>query len=556
MHEFDSMAPLRSEAISSPGGADATPRPTEGERRADAPRLRRAIRALFAGVAASLSVLFVSPVLAQSGLEAPPAFQTADRFGVDIVSGTLSISSPTITVGDPAHGGLSFTATWDSKVRAWRYSNWGEVKKELAKPDPNCFAFHPVVYMGGSNIFQRVDCSSNSFDLIDGHGALIETGTGYTYTALDGSVATYVGAANSARISSIARPTGEVITYSYSGATLISVSNNYGYQLHFDYVAGVLSRVTALNNAVDACALTAVTCTYSRTWPSLTFTASGLERHVTDALGRTTRIIFDNADPVFANVVGVSRPSTTSGSSVAYTQAFIPCGGTRVTSATDGDGTWTYAYDTNAPPVGNECPALDFDSHSTSVTDPNNGVTVYTIYYAGRSYWTGQLDQQIMLLPSLYSIKNPLNQTTLVSQNGSGLNSATYPEGNSVSILRTEQGAVQQIHSVAKPGSGLSDTYVNAVYPGCAVEPVRCRFPSSVTDARGHTTDYTYDAAGNLLTETGPAPTPGAPRPQTRYVWEQRYAWYKANGSSAIAQAASPVWVQTGSSQCMTGATC
>jgi hypothetical protein len=523
-----------------------------------AKRLARAPQAIAAVVGMALSLSVASPALAQSGLEPPPAFQTSDRFGVDVVSGTLNVSSPTISVGDPAHGGLSFTATWDSKVRGWRYSNWGGIQKELAKPDPYCFAFYTLVYMGGSNIFQRENCTSNNFDRIDGHGSLVAVGSGYTYTAPDGSVATY----GASTIQSIVRPSGEVITYSYSGAKLVSVSNNFGYQLHFDYVSNVISKVTALNNAVDACALTATTCTYSRTWPSLTFTTSGLERHVTDALGRTTRVIFDSTDPVFAKIVGVSRPTTTSGSSITYVQQFIPCGGTRVTSASDGDGTWTYAYDVNAPIFGTECPPLDSDAHSTSVTDPNDGVTTYTIYYAGRSYWTGELDQEIMLLPSLYSIKNPLNQTTLVSQSGVGLHGATYPEGNSVSISRNAQGNVTQVHNVAKSGSGLSDTYVTAVYPDCATEPVRCHFPSSVTNARTSptdfsvTTDYTYDAAGNLLTETGPAPTTGAPRPQTRYTWEQRYAWYKRNGSSSITQAASPVWVMVEQSQCMTGATC
>lgn len=518
--------------------------------------LIRGVLCVVAGAMGAIG-LAAGSASAQSGLEPPPPFQAADRFGVDVVSGTLNISSPTITVGDPANGGLSFTATWDTKVRGWRYSNWGEVKKELAKPDPYCFAFYTVVYMGGSNIFQREDCTSNNFDMIDGSGTLVQTGTGYTYTALDGSVATYVGGTNTAAISTISRPNGEVITYAST-----SVSNNRGYQLHFDYVAGKLSKVTALNNAVDACGLHAATCTYSVAWPSLTFTESGAERHVTDALGRTTRIIFDSTDPVLAKVVGVSRPTTTSGSSVTYTQTFIPCGGTRVTSVTDGAGTWNYAYDVNAPVFGDECPTLDYDSHSTSVTDPNGGVTVYTIFYAGRSYWTGELDQEILLLPSLYSIKNPLNQTTLVSQSGSGLHSATYPEGNGVEITRNPLGGVTQIHSTPKPGSGLSATYINAVYPDCAVEPIRCRFPTQVTSARTsptdftNATDYTYDAAGNLLTETGPAPTPGAPRPQTRYTWEQRYAWYKRFGSASITQATSPVWVMVEQSRCMTGVTC
>jgi YD repeat-containing protein len=515
-----------------------------------AKRLARVPQAIAAVIGMALSLSIASPAQAQSGLEPPSAFQTSDRFGVDVVSGSLSVSSPTISVGDPAHGGLSFTATWDTKVGAWRYSNWGEIKKELAKPDPNCFAFYTLVYMGGSNIFQRENCTSNNFDLIDGHGSLVAVGSGYTYTALDGSVATY----SSSTIQTIVRPNGEVITYSYSSGELRSVSNNLGYQLHFD---GGISKVTALNNAVDACALTAATCTYSRTWPSLTFTQSGLERQVTDSLGRTTRITLDSTDPIQRRVSGVSRPTTTSGSSVTYTYAFVRGYTYRVVSATDGDGTWTYDYETYCPPVGFPCePMKDAYDVDTTVTDPNGGVTVYNIFYTGRSYWTGELDQAILLNPSLYSIKNPLNQTTLVSQDGMGLHSATYPEGNSIGVSRNDLGNVTQIHNVAKSGSGLSDTYVTAVYPDCATEPVRCHFPTSVTDARGNTTDYTYDAAGNLLTETGPAPTAGAPRPQTRYTWEQRYAWYKRNGSSSITQAASPVWVMVEQSQCMTGATC
>ena len=511
-------------------------------------------------LAAALLVLtapLASSALAQASLEPPSSFQSVDRFGVNLVDGTLQVSSPTITVGDPSRGGLSFTATWDSRVRGWRYSNWGYVKKELAKPDPNCFAFYTVVYMGGSNIFQLENCGSNNFDRIDGYGSFVKTPTGYTYTARDGSVATYSGT-NTANIVSISKPSGEVISYAYGAGGLVSVSNNLGYQLHFDYANDTLSKVTALNNAVDTCTPSAATCTYSINWPSLTFAHPGTEYHVTDALGRNTRVIYNSNDYVTGKITGIARPTTATGASISYTlQDIAPFGdGPNVMSVSDGAGTWTYAYESYCPPIGNQCPRpTDSYDLDTTVTDPLGGQTVYNFVYAGRSYWTGQLDQQILLIPALYSIKDALAQTTYVYQSGAGLDHVTYPEGNSIDYARNDHGNITSVTRTGKSGSGLTTT-VTMTYPVCGANPILCHRPTSMTDARGSITDYTYDNAGNLLTETMPAPTTGAVRPQTRYTWEQRYAWYKRDGSSAITQALTPVWVQTGSSQCTTGATC
>lgn len=159
-----------------------------------------------------------------------------------------------------------------------------------------------------------------------------------------------------------------------------------------------------------------------------------------------------------------------------------------------------------------------------------------------------------MLFPSLMWVTNALGQRTDIAQSGVGLVSVRYPEGNRATFDRTDDGLITHVHNVAKPDSGLAETNIYVAYPDCAVEPVLCRMPTSMTDARSGVTDYTYDAAGNLLTETGPAPTPGAPRPQTRSVWQQQYAWYKQGGSSAITRAATPVWVRVEQSTCATAA--
>jgi YD repeat-containing protein len=562
MHEIE-MEP-RSEMGRASSLDDVGADPQKGSRRqVRATRSRQALQAIALLAGLTLSSTFTSPALAQSSLAAPPVFQTSDRFGVDIVSGNVSVSSPTISVGDPAHGGLSFTATWDGFEGDWRYSNWGEIRKaDFSKNDIYCESRYTVTFMGKSSVFQRYSCGSPLFGIVEGYGSLIQTASGYVYTAPDGSVASFGGGGGNMaptapfkyQIGSITKLNGEVIVYNYGFGGLISISNNFGYQLHFDYVGSgtsiKLSKVTALNNAVDACAPTAATCTYSATWPSLTFTQGSGTASVVDNLGRTTRVTFSGSAPN-AQVVSTARPTKTSGASVTYTYARIPGFGWRVSSASDGDGTWQYDYEYFCVLNYDACPppqaAYDAD---TTVTDPNGGETIYNVF------WYPFPAEEIPSLPALTSIADPLNHTTAVSQDAAGLHFVGYPEGNDTAYFRNDLGLVYRVRNRPKPGSSEVETNITAVYPDCATEPVRCHFPTSVTDARGNTTDYTYDAAGNLLTETGPAPTIGAPRPQTRYTWEQRYAWYKRNGSSSITQAASPVWVMVEQSQCMTGATC
>ena len=130
------------------------------------------------------------------------------------------------------------------------------------------------------------------------------------------------------------------------------------------------------------------------------------------------------------------------------------------------------------------------------------------------------------------------------------------PSGRAQAYTYDARGNITSTTHEPTPGSGDAARVEYAGYDATCANTFKCNKPNYYIDARGGVTDYTYDAAGNLLTETRPAPTPGAARPQTRYTWEQRFAWYKRDASGTISQADSPVWVQTGSSQCMTGSTC
>ncbi len=481
-------------------------------------------------------------VLAQN-IQPPEPYQPTDGNGVNLATGTIGISTSEISIGQSGAGGLSYSASFDARARGWRHNTWGGINR---KPDDVYAPLHAytVTVMGRSVVFEKL--TAGTFGAVEGYGTLTLAGGIYTFTALDGTIATfnkgerseYPYEANEGVIQQIVRPNGEIISFTYLGGNAgrypLSVSNNLGYQIHFEYAGGAQQHnltVTALNNGIDACAPTATSCSFSQNWPSLTLAAlSSGERTATDNLGHTLRLGFDARGQLTA----IARPTQTTGSSRS-----VVWSDNRVSSVSDGVGIWTYTI-----PVR---PSSSYNT-ITTVRDPNLNTTSYAFA------WEAQEVQGVR--PELRSITDSLNNTTAVLQDGGGVREIIYPEGDGIRVIRNTRGDVETVTRRAKPGSPtLPDQITTATYGDCST-PIRCGRPTSVTDARGNVTTYTYDAAGNLLTETGPAPTPGAARPQTRYTWEQRYAWYRQNGSSAITRAASPVWVQTGRSQCMTGTTC
>ena len=101
-------------------------------------------------------------------------------------------------------------------------------------------------------------------------------------------------------------------------------------------------------------------------------------------------------------------------------------------------------------------------------------------------------------------------------------------------------------------GVGLYGTFYAM---GCGAGPVddkRCSKPIAQVDANGRQTDFEYSAIhGGILTETGPAPQPGAPRPQTRYSYVQRHAW-TLDAGGAFVRSVHPIWVLASKSICRT----
>ncbi|HCY55800.1 MAG TPA: hypothetical protein DF715_09820, partial [Oceanicaulis sp.] len=267
---------------------------------------------------------------AQSGIA--PVFSAVDERGVDLLTGQALLGSPSISVGDPSSGGLSYSGVITSSYwTGWAHSPMGALTVDGSTYTVMVGARAETFTLSGS-VFVSDQQSGAS---------LTRTGSGpsavYTYVTADGSVATFemggyeslYALGNPERLlTRLERPSGEVLTYHYRyleivrdvgifepsyitlsvHARLQSVTNNFGYQLHWRYafnqdqivldatqpvedVHGLRDswqqarQVTAINNAVDACFPTVNVCTgLTQDWPFLEISESNFQRTFTDNL--------------------------------------------------------------------------------------------------------------------------------------------------------------------------------------------------------------------------------------------------------------------------------
>ncbi len=487
----------------------------------------------------------------------PPEHYALDERGVDLVSGYFNLQTTEVMIGQPGAGGLSLTR--GRTQLGWRDNNQGTLSVSGST--------YTVVSGLGAEVFTL---SGGVFTPKSNNGStLTQSGTTYTFTTSSGTVLRYtttycftstgVACTNKAALYEIVAPNGEATNYHYVTQTYLrsvdsngnpvmgtvvrlqSITNNRGYRLHYTYKSNTMSgsgslntkvgnwlavaSVTGANNAIDYCAPTAFSCTYSRTWPSITYTRTlgGPITAATDQSGRVTQYIYGTTT---ADLTGIRYPgSTTNDVTVAE-------GGVLgyATSVTDATGTWNYSL-------------TDVGTTRTVVsTGPNSqSTTVVTNLTVGR--------------PT--TITNALGQTVSFQYDAQGrLTRTTNPEGDYVQQTIDARGNVTQVTATPKPGSGLAPITSSSTFAATCANPVTCNLPITTTDAAGNVTDYTWDAVhGGPLTITAPAPTPGGVRPQTRVTYAAQTAWYK-NSSGVIVAAPSSVTLPTQVSACVTGASC
>ncbi len=162
-------------------------------------------------------------------------------------------------------------------------------------------------------------------------------------------------------------------------------------------------------------------------------------------------------------------------------------------------------------------------------------------------------------VPGPVSVKDPLQRVTEYTWTGDAIGTTgqfddklatvTSPDDNSVEYSYDSRGNRTETRIKAKPGSGLADIVTTATYPATCTHQKTCNKPTSVTDAEGNTTTFTYDAAhGGVLTEQGPSV--GGVVPATKYYYVQREAWLKSG--SGYAKSGVPTWLLSETRACRT----
>lgn len=473
----------------------------------------------------------------------PPVRRPIDENGVDVIRKGFVAPVAGVSIGGDGNHGLDYGLSTDGVT-----TTLGTIEDVAGKT--------VVTIEGHSDTFTL---SGGAYTSTEGEGATLVLSAGtYIYTSRDGIEARFASNTGYAyaflegelgRLGSVKYPDGTMREYAYRVATycsleydpeapqtcfgqlyyvarLQSIRSSNGYQMRFNYAFndtttnkvssanygdwGHVTDIVAINQAVQYCDAVAATCSISGSWPTLTFNAAGTT--VTDSLSRTTT--FGGS--------GVTYPD---GSSIAATIT-----GGAVQSVNNRGIVYNYAY-SDAGSV-----------RTTTVTDPNGGQKVYTS------------DTTTFLISS---VKDELNRTTSYQYDGNGrVTRITAPEGNYTQYTYDARGNVTEARHVAKPGSGLADIVTSATFDASCTNAKTCNKPLTTTDAKGNVTDYTYDTThGGVLTVTAPAATGGGTRPQSRYSYTSKLAYYKVSGASIVAGPYAE-YKLTGVSACQTTASC
>ena len=309
------------------------------------------------------------------------------------------------------------------------------------------------------------------------------------------------------------RTDGEVITYHRNGEILISVTNNLGYMLHFEYASdgstgvrvahGVqnvlfLKRVSAFNtNVFSGCQPLAVQCSGGAfdAWPHVVYSKIGADDLATDSLGQVTRYRNDS----MGRLVAVASPGNPTVDDVSF--SYSNSGTTSSLQVANASGSWSYTFSR---------------SNGTGTAVGPNGFTRSWSYYS----WFGAGVIQNDTINGRTTQYGYAGYTPVPA-------SAVYPDGDSLVLQFDARRNVIGRTATPKPGSGLAPQVSYAQYEDASASvctnTVTCNRVLSTTDARGFVTNYTYDPVhGGLLTETKPAPGSGpyaAIAPQTRYTY-------------------------------------
>jgi len=296
---------------------------------------------------------------------------------------------------------------------------------------------------------------------------LVKNGDG-TYTLTFNSSQEQLNFTSAGVLTSDSDRNGDTISYSTSSGNVTSITDTQGRQVTLAYASPIGEHL-----------ISSITDSTSREWKYSYQSANGFDEltQYTDPAGKVTSYSYDTSgrisqitDPL-GNETKFGYDSQSRVTSIIY-----------VTNLTLGTGpTTSYTYNTGAgscaaAPTGDSVfgntVSTDANSHATTYCYDPQGLVLQVIdpdAHSGASSFTP--DQHVA------ASTDALSQTT----------TATYNANNDLTKITPP--ALGSGQTPAAPSSGFSTPSSVAGYQ---------YLPSSVTDAQGNCTAYTYDAGGNL----------------------------------------------------------
>jgi len=426
----------------------------------------------------------------------------------------------------------------------------------------------------------------------------------YTYTAVDGTTVLFraLGAGDCAGpsaprcafVSAITEADGTVLTFDYtpsgsgSGGNqrLRSVTSSRGYALLFEGSGNLVTKACVLNLAQTP--LPASGPCPANAPASASYAYTGGVPRIASATGPDAAV---SSFAYVANSMGFVRPGEaapwlTNTIMLASDEMGLQQEIVTQQSFADG-GSYAYDYETAPTTNNNPYPAFVGGSYTNALGHvtmmPYGWPLLHGMNTPGSTCNMppcpppepdGFMNFVYQQTPGPEAITDPLGRTTELDycdpipaaqlppteQNRCvvvPLVAFTDPEGARTELQYDGHRNITRVTRHPRPGSLQPNgqpwppIVTSAIYD--TANPRSASKPLSMTDARGNTTNYTYAPAhGGMLTMTGPAPTVGAPRPQTRHAYAERRAWIASGGGHA--QAATPVWLRTSTSLCRTSA--
>ncbi|HYI64220.1 MAG TPA: RHS repeat-associated core domain-containing protein [Allosphingosinicella sp.] len=478
------------------------------------------------------------PALAQTS--PPPRFEQVDANGVDLVTGRFVFG---MTEGSIGSGDGAVSLHRGESNDYGRTDQWSGVLYQRTEGGTT------LIYVQFGATSDTFTISGSTYTSTKANGAtLVDAGGGYTYTSSDGTTVglstsgpeqgyLWIGpgcnlgiAGTCALPMSVTRPNGTSFTLNWdiierchqydwelncinSAAyyRFDGVTSSTGYSFSFNYLTdNPLNQGAPQTNWYKRTGATFTnTVTAPPSNPTVTYTAVTGAEEVTDTGGRTWRIAYGSG-----NITGIRRPGSGSDDiTVSYSSGLV-------TSVTR-DGVTT--------------------SYSRSVSGSTVTMTV-----------TNALSQVTTVVSSLTngritSVTDGLSRTLSFQYDSNArMTRVTRPEGDYTQYTYDSRGNLTETRNVAKSGSGLSDIVTSATYPSSCSNPITCNRPTTTTDARNYTTDYSWDSThGALVSVTRPAPSGSGDRPETRYSYTQTNGEYRLTGISTCSAGTSPNCVGT-----------